>query len=190
MARTSIDGVRLESPLVARGDVIAGTNVSVLERPFLGHLNVRGPSERSIFRDVIRNVIGVVLPVEPNTVNVHDDRVVFWLGPSEWLVTCAGADERALANALGDGLAVEFASVVRLGGGQTVLEFDGEGARELLARGCPLDLHPRALPIGRCAQTHVAKAPALLRPVAAGFELIVRRSFVDYLWQWLETVIR
>jgi sarcosine oxidase subunit gamma len=162
----------------------------VRERPFLGHLNVRGSSESSVFRDVVQSVVGVELPLEPNTVCVHDGRVVFWLGPAEWLVTCAGADEHRLAEGLDEGLAGEFTSVVRLGGGQTLLEFGGESARELLAKGCPLDLHPRALPIGRCAQTHVAKAPALLRPIPTGFELIVRRSFADYLWQWFETVVR
>jgi sarcosine oxidase subunit gamma len=50
-----------------------------------------------------------------------------------------------------------------------------------------LDLHPRVFTIGQCAQTHVAKVPVLLRPIAGGIELVVRRSFADSLWQWLET---
>jgi len=55
-----------------------------------------------------------------------------------------------------------------------------------------LDLHPRAFPVGHCAQTHFAHAGALIclwdeRPA---FELVVRRSFADYLWQWLLTAAR
>jgi sarcosine oxidase, subunit gamma len=190
MASASNDGIRLESPLVARNDVIEGFAVSVRERPFRGHVNVRGRGAGTVFRETVENVAGVALPLEPNTANAKGERTLFWLGPTEWLLTCPGAEEVPLSNALDARLAGEFASVVRLCGGQTVLEFQGEGARDLLAKGCPLDLHPRAFPAGRCAQTHVAKAPALLRPLPAGVELIVRRSFADYLWHWLATVAR
>jgi sarcosine oxidase subunit gamma len=190
MASTSIDGIRLESPLIARSDVIEASGVSVRERPFRGHVNVRGRGDDSAFRGAVENVAGVALPLEPNTVNVAGERVLLWLGPTEWLLTSPGAEEMSLSRALEGRLTGEFASVVRIGGGQTVLELEGDGARDLLAKGCPLDLHPRAFPVGRCAQTHVEKAPALLRPLPTGIELIVRRSFADYLRQWLETVAR
>ena len=190
MASTSIDGIRLESPLVARSRVIEGSGVSVRERPFRGYLNVRGRGDGTVFREAVESVAGVALPLEPNTANAAGERVLFWLGPTEWLLTCPGSEEIPLSRALDLRLAGEFASVVPIGGGQTVLELDGDGARDLLAKGCPLDLHPRAFPVGRCAQTHVEKAPALLRPLLTGVELIVRRSFADYLWQWLETVSR
>jgi sarcosine oxidase subunit gamma len=188
MARTSIDGICLESPLVARSDVILGSGVNVREGPFRGHVNLRGRGDSTLFRQAVESVVGIALPLEPNTVNAASERVLFWLGPTEWLLTCDGAEEIALSRALDARLTSEFASVVAIGGGQTILEFEGDGARGLLAKGCPLDLHPRAFPVGRCAQTHVEKAPALLRPLPAGVELIVRRSFADYLWHWLETV--
>ncbi len=190
MASTSIDGIRLESPLVARRDVIEGFGVSVRERPFRGHVNVCGRGDGTVFREAVESAVGVALPLEPNTANTAGERVLFWLGPTEWLLTCPGAEQIPLSRALDARLASEFASVVAIGGGQTVLELEGDGARDLLAKGCPLDLHPRAFPVGRCAQTHIEKAPALLRPLPAGVELIVRRSFAEYLWQWLETVSR
>ena len=42
--------------------------------------------------------------------------------------------------------------------------------------------------IGQCAQSHLAKAPILLRRLdrRSSFEIIVRRSFADYFWLWLE----
>ena len=60
--------------------------------------------------------------------------------------------------------------------------------RELLAKGCPLDLHPRAFDVGQCAQSHLAKAPILIRQLdrEPSFEIVVRRSFADYFWLWLE----
>ena len=77
-----------------------------------------------------------------------------------------------------------------MGDGLVVVRLHGLGARELLARGCTLDLHPRAFPPWRCAQTLCAKADVIIQAVDAGddeaaFDLIVRRSFADYLWRWL-----
>jgi sarcosine oxidase subunit gamma len=126
------------------------------------------------------------LPLSPNSTQESGERTVCWLCPSEWLITCSGDDEQPLASQLREGLRSLFASVVQIGGGQTVFCLEGAGARELLAKGCPLDLHPRVFTIGQCAQTHVAKTSVLLRPTAGGIELVVRRSFADYLWQWLE----
>jgi sarcosine oxidase subunit gamma len=72
-------------------------------------------------------------------------------------------------------------------GGQTVLVLSGEHARDVLANGCPLDLRPHAVGTGWCAQSHIAKAPVMIRLVddVPTFEIVVRRSFADYLWTWL-----
>jgi len=193
MGSTLLNGIRLESPLVGRSRdaaVLRYEETTIRERPFLGHINLRGDAADKSFTDCVARIVGVALPLGPNTVGDSDERTVCWLGPSEWLIVCPGDDERALANQLREGLRSQFASVVQIGGGQTVFCLEGDGARELLARGCPLDLHPRVFTIGQCAQTHVAKAPVLLRPIAGAIELIVRRSFADYLWQWLEAAVR
>ncbi|HWT34943.1 MAG TPA: sarcosine oxidase subunit gamma family protein, partial [Paraburkholderia sp.] len=65
--------------------------------------------------------------------------------------------------------------------GWTVLEISGEKVRDVIARGCPLDLHPRLLAPGQCAQSHYFKASIVLVPVADdAYEIVVRRSFADY----------
>ncbi len=53
--------------------------------------------------------------------------------------------------------------------------------RDVLARGCPLDLHPRAFKPGQCAQSHYFKSSIVLIPTGDdAFEIVVRRSFADY----------
>ena len=63
----------------------------------------------------------------------------------------------------------------------------GPSARDVLAKGCPLDLHPAVFGPGDCAQTLLAKANVTLRCVddSPRFELIVRRSFAEYAALWL-----
>lgn len=197
---------RRESPL-ARFDLArraslprGGAGVIARERAFLGHLNLRGDPSDAKFVAAVAAVLGVGLPVIANTVHEADAATVFWLGPDEWLVVTSGEGraetERRLQAALGE----LHAAVTDVSGGQTALALRGPAVRDVLAKGCPLDLHPRAFGPGRCAQSHLAKAPVLLRMVdgrtasdagagsakASVFELVVRRSFAGHVWTWLE----
>ena len=110
-------------------------------------------------------------PVAPNT--VADDAI--WLGPDEWLVL--GGREEHYPDA---------PAAVDVSANRVCLELAGEGAEDVLARGCALDLHPSAFPPGRCAQTLVARAQVILyRTEPDTFRLLVRPSFADYLRAWL-----
>jgi sarcosine oxidase subunit gamma len=188
-------GILRESPLAGRRcDAPARARqvgIEISERAFLGHINLRGDPESSAFMSGTADVLGLTLPLTPNVVSDATERTVYWLAPTEWLIVCPGEQEGTLAAGLRKVLNGQFVSVVELGGGQTVLRLTGGTAvRELLAKGCPLDMHERTLRVGQCAQTHLAKAPILLRPISDGIEIVVLRSFADYLWQWLDTVVR
>ena len=187
-------GSRRESPL-ARFDLsvrasakCADARVICAERSFLGHINLRGDADNAQFVAAVADVVGTVLPIAPNTVARGDAHVVYWLGPNEWLIVTPTQSEAAIARELRAALAGLFAAVTEVSGGQTVIALRGDAVRDLLAKGCPLDLHPRVFGVDHCAQSHLAKAPILIRQVdeAPSFEIIVRRSFADYLWIWLE----
>lgn len=167
-------------PVVQAGVVIS-------ERPFLGHLNLRGnPADRA-FMEGVERALGFALPVEPNTVSIGDGLRALWLGPDEWLIITPQDEQGAVADALAEALAGVLASVTDVTGGQTVVTLSGERSRHVLAKGCSLDLHPRAFGEGQCAQTLVAGANVTLRWAGPGpsYDLIVRRSFADHLALWL-----
>jgi len=151
----------------------------------LAHINLRGDPADASFTRCVRTVLGFGLPSIPNTVSEGDDVVAYWLAPTEWLLVVRAACEVAIAVELRDALAGQFVSVVEISGGNVVLRLSGSRVRDVLAKGCPLDVREGSFDIGQCAQSHLAKAPVLLRPVANGVELILPRSFADYLWQWL-----
>ena len=185
---------RRESPLMRFGLAArAGTEsgnarVTCAERPFVGHINLRGDAHDAQFVAAVARVVGAPVPTTPNTVARGDGNVVCWLGPDESLIVTPSEREGAIARELRAALAELFVAVTEISGGQTVIALRGEAVRELLAKGCPLDLHPRVFGVDRCAQSHLAKAPILIRQVdeAPSFEIVVRRSFADYLWTWLE----
>lgn len=181
-------GARLESPLVGAGDALKAYDARgskqfrFRERPFLDLVNVRGEPNDPAFVRAFEQVVGCRPPVKPNTVARGADHDVLWLGPDEWLVrsngaVAAGALEAKLAQAV-QGL---YAAAVDVGSGYTVVEVSGARARDVLARGCPLDLHPRVFGVGQCAQSHYFKASITLVPTGDdSYDIVVRRSFADY----------
>ena len=178
-----------ESPLVQieLGEPV-GNAPHIEEKAFNGYINLRGRAEHTGFIAACLKVLGVEVPTEANTVLDAGDNRIYWLGPDEWLIVTPPGGQAALQAKLEKALDGVFSSVVDNSSGLTMIHVTGKHAADLLATDCPLDLHPRVFQAGQCAQTRLAKAGMTLSPLAdgAGFEVIIRRSFADYLLIWLQ----
>ena len=154
---------------------------SMRRKPSLELASVRGDSNSAEFRQAVTRATGIELPRDPNTVALGEAYLALWLGPDEWLLQSTASREAALERTLRPLLVDQFAAVVDVSSGSIVVELTGSRAREVLQKGCPLDLHPRAFTVGQCAQSHFFKAAVVLRPLATdSFEVIFRRSYADY----------
>ena len=100
----------------------------------------------------------------------------------------SGPPDAGVATALAEALAGAHAAVNVQSGGLLVLGVSGPAAPDLLAAGCPMDLDATSFGPGCCAQTGLAKASVLIAAVDSrpSFDVIVRRSFAEYLALWLE----
>ena len=155
-------------------------------RPHYGYLNLRGDPGDERFLPAVQQTLGQSLPVVPNTFTAQE-HTIYWLGPDEWLLATAPGKEKELTVQLEKSLAGQCYSLVDVTGGQVLLRLGGNQAREVLAKGCTLDLHPRAFEVGRCAETTLAKTSMLIALMdgAPTFDIIVRRSFAEYAARWL-----
>ncbi|RDJ97265.1 sarcosine oxidase subunit gamma [Paraburkholderia lacunae] len=182
------DVVRLESPFIGAADLLkarqtrASKKFAMRERAFLDLVNVRGELSDPAFVVAFERVVGCRPPAEPNTVAKSASYDALWLGPDEWLVrSTEPVQTGALGAKLAEALQGTYSAAVDVGSGSTVVEISGECVREVLSRGCPLDLHPRLFGEGQCAQSHYFKASIVLIPSGRDtFEIVVRRSFADY----------
>jgi sarcosine oxidase subunit gamma len=158
------------------------------EKPFLGYLNLRGRAGHTGFIAGVLKALGVEAPTEANTVIEAGDNRIFWLGPDEWLVVTPAGQQAQVKADLQAALAGVFSSVVDNSSGLTTIHVSGDNAAALIATDCPLDLHAQAFKPGQCAQTRLARAGMTIAPLSdgSGFELIIRRSFADYLLLWLQ----
>ena len=178
-----------ESPLVQiKLTDPRGAAPRIEEKPFLGYINLRGRADNTAFLAAALKVLGCEPPTTANTVVESGEYRIYWLGPDEWLIVTPAGREGELKAALLKALDGVFSAVVDNSSGLTMLQVTGTYAAALLATDCPLDLHPRAFKPGQCAQTRLARAGMMVSPLAHedGFEVIIRRSFADYLLLWLQ----
>ena len=166
----------------------SGAGVVLGERPPRGLLVLRGDRGNAGFRRAVSSVLGLDPVAEPLASAQQRDVAMLWLGPDEWLVVVPerriGRIERELRGVL-DGQRAALSDVSH---SYTVIALSGPDARSLLARGCPLDFHPRVFTPGRCVRSRLARCQALIHQVSAApaFEIHVHRSFAQYAWAWLE----
>ncbi len=161
--------------------------VRIAELPFLTQFNLRvdpaGPAARPL-----KDVLGAALPTAPNTAVGAGELTVLWLGPDEWLVVAPEGRQETLEKALRQAIGTEPGAVVDLSAHRTTVELTGPLAREVLAKGCSIDLHPTVFTPGSCAQVFLAQAPVQLlarEGDTPAYWLLVRASFATYVADWL-----
>ena len=168
------------------------SSVFISEKRFKDHINLRLDISDDGNVDALGNILGMEIPIERNTVNINGEVSVLWLGPDEWLILTTECYPNSMLDRLSKGLIGKVASIVDMSGGQTVINLDGPNSMNLLAKGCTLDLHPRVFGDGKCAQTIIAKTGVIIRKIdnSPSYDLIVRRSYADYLVLWIKDAAR
>ena len=169
----------------------APRGVRLCERAEVGKIDLRGDPHDRAFMAAVGRVLDLVLPTEPCTSASKGQVSALWCGPDAWLLTCPYGDVALFMTSLREALGDVHAALTEVSDGRVVLRVSGPNAREVLAQGCPLDLHPRAFAPGSVAGSVLAKTEVLLHLVGEEevggpvFDLYVGRSFVHYLWAWL-----
>jgi sarcosine oxidase subunit gamma len=158
-------------------------------REGLSIVNLRGNADDPAFCEAVTRALGgAQLPTKAGTTSESGVVRIVWAGPDDWFVIGPKGRAEALAERLREALVGLHHAVTDVSSGYTVLHLSGTPARDVLAQGCPLDLHPRVFASGACAGSHFFKASVWLWQTdeAPVYELLVRRSFMGYVWLMLE----
>jgi sarcosine oxidase subunit gamma len=168
----------------------APAGITVGEVAHRAIINIRGDAHSPGFAAAVKTATGADLPVVANTVIMTDDVRILWLGPDEWWVAAPDAKRTELIERLRRSFAGQHTAVTDVSESRTIITMTGPAARDVLARGISLDLHPRAFGPGQCAQTGMSKAIVLLHQVDSlpSYEVYILKSFADYLWRWIGLV--
>ena len=179
------------SPLAGLADTLAemrADGVTLADQPARVRLDLRLDPEDAEALTAAGAALGGSLPRTPNTAAATiNGWTLLWLGPDEWLVTGPAQEGAALEDALRVRLDGHHHALTDVSAMYATLALSGPRAREVLMKGCRLDVHPRAFAPGTCVQTAVAKAQVILHQTddAPSYEITVRNSFSVYLATWL-----
>ena len=125
--------------------------------------------------------LGLSLPGQRRIV-VSGQRSVGWMSPDEMLLVVPYDDVAAVLGSLGTALAGQHHLAVDVSDARAVLRLRGTGAREVLAKLCPVDLHPDAFGPGELRRTRAAQvAAAFWMTEDEAFTVVCFRSVGQYL---------
>lgn len=167
------------------GGKVAEGWVTVRDAGLRGMITLRGDLQDTTLRKACRDLTGMDVPADRGVV-AEGQTGICWMSPDELLILVPYAEvEPALAKlhkALKGGhYLAENASDAR-----TVMFVEGAGAREVIAKLAPVDLHTESFGPGEMRRTRLGQvAAAFWMRDAETFEVICFRSVGDYAFSLL-----
>ena len=165
----------------------AGPGIVLTERRGLAMVQVAAiGGEIEATRRGITTAVGLTPDAQPNRAVSSGRTTALWVGPGRFLVVEPERADANLESLLRSALPASQAALIDLGSSRTVLRVSGPRARDLLAKGCSIDLHPRAFPAGACAQSLLGHVAMLVHAVdEAMLDVYVARSLGLTVWEFL-----
>jgi len=127
-----------------------------------------------------------VHPTDSPSRAAQGDITLIGCAPGQWLAVAEASRAAGFVAELTLALGA-LASVTDHTSAKTVVRISGPRARDALTKGCPVDLHPRALQPGGTATTRMAQIGVTFWQVdtTPTFDLAVNSSIARSLWTWL-----
>ena len=165
----------------------ADAEITLKENKHIGKMILRGSlSEKKLITST-KSHLSQQFPASPNSFYGDTKVRVIWLGPDEWLILTDATELDTLKDDLTRSLINSHSALVDVSDNSTIIEIKGRYSREILMKGCSLDIHPSVFRTGCSAQIDLGLANIILLKTADEpiYQIIVRASFASYLWDWL-----
>lgn len=177
--RSAIDGAYTIGPFGAVSDT---PGVRIHERRDLTIIHVDTGDDPTCDENIAA-AVGHALPDANRSVDGSGYRII-WAGPGRWLVI--GQDEAYGTTASKLSLVAANAAFNDVSSSRAVIRISGNRARDVLAAGCTIDLHPDVFGPGRSATTDIDHVAVTLDCIDRDtFDVYVPRGFALSFWEWL-----
>ena len=177
----------LASTALAGSAAPAGLAVELEEAPLLGMITLKGDLASPAMRAAASQATGLAIPAVRRIATAGDRRAL-WMAPDEVLLQTPYAERGVALSAAQGALAGAPHLAVDVSDARAVFRLAGAAARDVLAKGAPIDLHPSAFGLGDLRRTRIATVAAAIYQTSDApetFEVFCFRSYAPYLWKWL-----
>jgi len=175
------------SPL-SNKEKITSTELMLESLSFIGKINLRIKHDDHESLKMVSEYLNYDLPNSSGEVQGNNETRTAWLGPDEFLIQCTKDGTSNIINELTDILGNSFYSLTDVSDYYLTIRLSGKKSIEVLSKGCPLNFKKYLNAKDTCAQSYISKTTVFIDRLADDqiFDISVRWSFAEYLWEWLE----
>jgi len=166
---------------------IKSANINLEFMDFIGKINLRINSDDSDTLNRVSAYLGYDLPKSSGEVSTNDETRTAWLGPNEFLIQCSEDKKDKLITDLNTNLTDKFFALTDVSDYYITIRLSGVNSIDVLEKGCPLNFKDYLQNKNTCAQSYISKGTVLIDRLSDDkvFDILIRWSFADYLWEWL-----
>jgi len=178
-----VDDRRLEAGFIATREVghhgVSATGLTIAELTIEASWNLQGDPARPDFVEEARRLFDIALPTKANMSARSGTLTALWVGPRSWLLVAGIASSLTDFIDKRDAISRQRGALFDVSASRVAWALAGPRAADVLAKGCPLDFHPRAFATRACAQSVYGHINVLVekRDEIPTFVLMVARSF-------------
>jgi sarcosine oxidase subunit gamma len=168
------------------GNLAGEPGLVISERSNLGMASIMArKGQATALSAAVQAAFGAALPQTPRRVEGNGIAFV-WAGPERWLALAHHRSSEDLAVTL-SGVLAPMAALTAQGDGRAIIRLGGAHARDVLAKGLAIDLHPRAFRPGDTAVTGVLHVEVQIWQCddTPTYEIALFRGFARSFWLWL-----
>jgi len=156
----------------------------------IGMITLRGDFRSSVFASALKDAAGSAVP-DVREVLSADETTCAWMSPDELLLVIPSVKVESALNSLSTALDGEHHLAENVSDARAVFRLTGQGAREVLAKGAPVDLSKEAFGRGAIRRTRLGQvAVAFWMSGEDQFDLVCFRSVGDFVFDWLSMASR
>ena len=177
----------MAEPVTALNGARVNGLATVEDGGLTGMITLRGDLSSKEVKAGVKKAVGLDIPAQRQAL-MGEGTAALWMSPDELLLLCPYERVTETIATLEKALKGRHFLAVNVSDARTYLHVSGAGAREVLAKLCPVDLSGEAFSPGMFRRTRMAQIPAAFWLDEAGtFHLVCFRSVADYAFNLLKT---
>lgn len=164
--------------------------VTVSQKPQQGMITLRGDLTAKPFIELTEEITGLPIPA-PRKISIGTENAIAWMSPDELLIFTPHGDVARYVDRFETALKDIHHLVADMSDARAIFRIEGQYAREVLAKGAPVDLSRQAFGPGDFRRTRLAQVSAAFwMPQEDMFDLMVSRSLAGFAQDWLRHAAR